>query len=235
MQAGDEIAGEEAVERSEQAVVTPSMPVLPPLIKASEAASRVVEPLFDPRPAVLGAHVVRGIESAGVVLARAEEAAAEIVARAQREAASLREAARQEGRIAAQEEALEALGRARAEYARLQSVSEADMLELAFGIARRVIGRVVELDPQIVAEIVRANLEHVRGRTRIVVVVHPDDLPALERRRAQFVAQVEGAAIYFDADVSVARGGCFIETESGRIDARLDVQLEAMRKALEES
>ena len=203
------------------------------VIKAVDAASRIVEPLFEGEPVVLGARVVRGVEQVEALMVGARAAAAAIVAEAEAEADALRDAARQQGQAAAQKEALESLGRARAEYARLQQAAEDDMLQLAFGIARRVIGRAVELDPEIVADIVRANLEHVRGRMRIVVVVHPDDLPAVERRRAELVAAVEGAAVYFDSDSDVARGGCFIQTEAGRIDARLDVQLEAMRRALE--
>jgi flagellar biosynthesis/type III secretory pathway protein FliH len=56
----------------------------------------------------------------------------------------------------------------------------------------------------------------------------------LNAARGALVAEVEGAALYFEADERVGRGGCVVETEAGRVDARLEVQLDVMRRALME-
>ena len=69
-----------------------------------------------------------------------------------------------------------------------------------------------------------------RGTVR--VRIHPDDLPAVEARRAALEARAPAAALELVADEAVGRHGCVIETPQGRVDARLETQLAALERAL---
>lgn len=188
--------------------------------------------LADAQPRVIKARVLDSIEDAGDALHAAHEEAMRIVADAHAEADALRAQAADEAREAAWAEILDELTRARAEYDRLITEAEQDMLELAFGIASRIIRARLELDPTTIREIVAGALEHVRGKRQVVIVVHPDDRATLEAARAQLDAQAEGARIYIDEDARLERGDCVLETESGRVDARLSVQLDVLKRAL---
>ena len=174
--------------------------------------------------------------------ARAE--AAELLARAQTEADALRaeagalqEAARREGfetgRADGVAEAAVALAAARTEAARLVAAAGPTALALAAKMAEKIVGRAVALAPEIMAEIAGEALASCRpGAGTVRVRIHPDDLAAVEARRAALEARAPAAALELLADEAVGRHGCVIETPQGRVDARLETQLAALERAL---
>lgn len=107
-------------------------------------------------------------------------------------------------------------------------------LVLARKIAEKIIGRAVALDPAVMGEIVGQALAASRVRGGAVVLrVHPDDLAAVERTRPEWLARVAaGANVRVVADASVGRHGCVVETPVGRLDARLETQLDALERVL---
>lgn len=191
-----------------------------------------VRRLFDPPPAVLRESDLDSIVDVGHVIEEALANAKSIVEDARVDAESIREEARREGRVAGYEEVLVELGRVRAEAARIEKDAEKDMLELAFRVAERVLGRAIEIEPEVVVDVVSQALEHARGRRSVEVFVHPEDYPEVMKSLESLQTRIEGARLFIEPSEDVARGGCFIETEAGRIDAQLDVQLEAMRNVL---
>lgn len=207
---------------------------LPKLIKAPDGTGLAIRALFEEdAPRVIKRDVLSRIEHAQDALCEAEREAQMIIAQAHEQAAAVRAQAQREGAQQGHQQALELLGQARAEYDALMARNEPDMLALAFGIARRIVGRTIEMDETAIARIVAQAMESVRNQRQIVVLVHPDDVPQLEAHRDLWTGQIEGASVYLEADERIERGGCVIETQSGRVDARLDVQLDAMRRAME--
>ena len=107
-------------------------------------------------------------------------------------------------------------------------------LVLARKMAEKIVGRAVELDPSIMGEIAGQALaaSHVRVGA-VVLRVHPDDLAAVEHTRAQWLQRIASTAIVrVVADASVGRDGCVVETPVGRLDARLQTQLDALERAV---
>ena len=105
---------------------------------------------------------------------------------------------------------------------------------LARKMAEKIIGRAVDLDPSVMGEIAGQALAASRARGGAVVLrVHPDDLAAIEQSRAQWLRRIASAAsVRVVADASVGRDGCVVETPVGRLDARLQTQLDALERAL---
>ncbi len=203
------------------------------VLKSPEGTGADIQALFARRDIrVLKGGVVREVQAVQNYLRQACQEARKIVASAAEDVQKAQVDAREKGRVEAFAELLDELKRARNEYDRLMSGAEADMIELAFQIARQVIGHSIEVDPGVLRDIVAKSLVHVRGKRQIVVFVHPDDLPKVEALRHDLAQEVEGAALYFGGDAQVERGGCVIETESGRLDARLEVQLNVLREVL---
>jgi flagellar biosynthesis/type III secretory pathway protein FliH len=173
----------------------------------------------------------------------ARSEAAELLARAQAEADALRadagavrEAARREGfetgRADGVAEAAVALAAAHTEAARLVAAAGPTAIALAAKMAEKIVGRAVALAPETMAEIARQALAGCRpGAGTVRVRIHPDDLPAVEARRAALEAGAP-AALELIADEAVGRHGCVIETPQGRVDARLETQLAALERAL---
>jgi flagellar biosynthesis/type III secretory pathway protein FliH len=203
------------------------------VMRTAEATGAQLKALVgDPGVKVMRGGVVARVEQALEALEAARAEAEALVASARAEADAIREAARAAGQEQGVREVMGALVSARGEYARLIGQAEADMVALALGVAERLVRARLEVDAGLMASLVAGVLEQVRGKRQVVIWAHPADVPALEASRGRLVAEVEGAALYIEADERVGRGGCVVETEAGRVDARLEVQLDVMRRVL---
>jgi flagellar biosynthesis/type III secretory pathway protein FliH len=156
-----------------------------------------------------------------------------ILAEAQREAERLRTQATTEGRERGLAAVTELMVAARASAARSQRNVEGDLRTLAVRIAERILERELTLNPEAITDIVAAALRQAGAPRDIVLRVHPDDLKALERGRPRLVERAQRAqALQLRPDPGISRGGCIVESELGTVDARLNVQLEAIERAL---
>jgi flagellar biosynthesis/type III secretory pathway protein FliH len=155
----------------------------------------------------------------------ARQEAKRILDAARAEAERLREAARRDGFAAGREEGLAAVSdklvRAAAAAERSAAADEDALVRLAVRIAEKIIRRQLDLAPDTVRDVARAALAAARARDRLTLHVHPED-----------AALVAPLGVPVVADPAVARGGCVVDTDLGRFDARLDVQLAAIERAL---
>ncbi len=222
MSSGESAGGDEA---------RPAAPIK--VLRAPEALEEQVRPLFADRAVrVIGARVVDSLERADIDIEQARREGERILDEARREADELRERARQEGHAEGIEEVVELIARAKREYTELVDSAEDDMLELAFRLARRIVGQAIELEPARVEEMVATVLRHARGKRRISVAVCPEDLGVLEASADRMSKLVDGVPVHFEGDETLVRGSCVIQTESGRIDGRIQTQLETLMRAL---
>jgi len=139
-----------------------------------------------------------------------------------------------EGREAAKAEMTEILMKAREEAEELRAASKEAAIPIARRMAERIVGRALELHPSLIADIATQALVASRARSGpITLRVNPADLLALEPERPRLAARLGGSIdLRLMADENVAQGGCIIETNVGRLDARLDRQLDAIERAL---
>jgi flagellar biosynthesis/type III secretory pathway protein FliH len=183
---------------------------------------------------VVPAAVITAAEEAAQVRARAEKDAAALRAEAQSARVEAEragfEAGKQEGM--AQVSALLLAARAQAEHD-LHRAKDAAIV-LARRMAERIVGRAVELSPELMGAIVAEALAASRARAGAVVLhAHPEDLAAIECERPRWLARVAAEVeVRVVADPAIGRHGCVVETAVGRLDARLDTQLDAMERAL---
>ena len=206
------------------------------VLEAPAEAARALESLADGGESVrvLKAEVVGRLDRLARALEEARRRAAEIVEAAECEAEEIRRQAREDGRRDGYEEVLPLLGELRNRYSNIQDEAQRDTLDLAFRIARRIIGRQIEVEPEVVRRMICESLEHVRGKRSVVMHVNPADRPVLEASREALSRQVEGAPLHFEERDDIERGGCVIETQANRVDARLKTQLETLREVLEQ-
>jgi len=205
----------------------------PKVLDAPEEAAEPLRNLIDRRECrVLKADALDQLEHLSAALVRAENRARQIVEEAQREAESIRKEAREEGRREGYEELLPKITEVRERYRQIQDEAEEDTLELAFRVARRIVGRELQRDPSVVRDIVDNALERVRGKRHVVIRANPEDVEELEGYTDAFSKKLEGAAVYVEEDQGIERGGCVLETDTNRVDARLGIQLERLREVL---
>lgn len=111
--------------------------------------------------------------------------------------------------------------------------AKARILELVLQISRKVTFDAIEADREATVQLINGVIAQLVDRSRLKIRVHPDYLPIVEQNINHFLT---GSAsikeIVFEADPRVRHGGCFIETPTGDIDARLDSQLDVIADAL---
>jgi flagellar assembly protein FliH len=107
------------------------------------------------------------------------------------------------------------------------------ILDLVIQISRKVTFEAIELDPESTLKLISGVIDTLLDRSRIKIKVNPDHLPIVEQNINTFL---KGSAtikeIVIEPDPRVRYGGCFIETPTGDIDARLESQFEVIRDTL---
>lgn len=184
------------------------------------------------KPQVLEANL-----EARALLQQARGEAAEIVgqahkvlAAAEAERESERRRGYEEGHQEAEQGFTQRLVTLEQQYEQTLQGSEFEIVRMVMEIAEKVIGK--ELKTGAVVGVVKKALRESVGQ-RLVIFVNPKDRALLERKQQDLMQAVDGClGISFKEDATLVPGGCVIETEVGTIDARLDVQLAAIRQAL---
>ncbi len=183
---------------------------------------------------VVPAAVLAAESEAAQVRARAEEDAAALRAGAQAARVDAEHAGFEAGKQEGMAQVSELLLAARARAERDLCAAKDAAIVLARRMAERIVGRAVELSPELMGEIVAEALHASRAKAGTVVLrAHPEDLAAIERERPRWLARVAaGVDVRVVADPSIGRHGCVVETPVGRLDARLHTQLDALERAL---
>jgi len=106
---------------------------------------------------------------------------------------------------------------------------EQEMIRLVFAVTRKILQQDFLLPKEGVREILRRVFQYVHESRDIVIRLnpkdhqyllgHPEGLPFPWKRG-------EGEGIKIVADPAITRGGCFLETSFGDIDATLENQLD---------
>jgi len=108
---------------------------------------------------------------------------------------------------------------------------EGEMLEMVSLITKKLIKKELTLDRDIVLHVIKDAIEGAVGNEKIKIIVNPEDRETILEHRKELISLVEGLKnIAVEADSSIEKGGCLIETAYGDIDARLDRQLEIIEQ-----
>ena len=156
-----------------------------------------------------------------------------------------REAGRHEGRDAVRAELaprMEAVAQAwtaavdgwEEQRGEMLALARADLIDLALALARRVVHRVIEQDPAVIADQLDEALALV-GRGRDVQVrIDPSDRALVEEVLPALVDRLGNAAhVALRDDDTVGAGGCVITTAGGQVDARIETMLDRLAEALQ--
>jgi flagellar assembly protein FliH len=105
---------------------------------------------------------------------------------------------------------------------------EAEVVGLAVAIARKILHREAQVDPLLLAGVVRVGLDNVAAGTRVRLRVHPDQIQAWR----QFFSQQHDIPSPPEllGDPTLGPGHCMLETELGTTDLTLESQLKEIEQ-----
>ena len=107
------------------------------------------------------------------------------------------------------------------------------ILELVVRISRKVTCDAIDIDREKTAAMIAGVVDQLTDRSKLKILVHPDFLPVVEQNIQRYLAnQSVIRELTIEADPRVKLGGCFIQTPTGDIDARLESQFAVVEDVL---
>jgi flagellar assembly protein FliH len=104
---------------------------------------------------------------------------------------------------------------------------EQEVVKLALGIAERVLHREAQIDPILLAGVVRVALEKMADRSGVVLQVSQEDVEAW---KLVFHSEAQSERPRVVGDARLERGDCVLETKMGTVELGVSVQLEEIEK-----
>ncbi|SFL72081.1 flagellar assembly protein FliH [Pelosinus propionicus DSM 13327] len=112
--------------------------------------------------------------------------------------------------------------------------AERQIIEIALAVASKVIACQIEENPMVVLPIVKSALEKVKDQEQIVLRVSSADFDIVLQAKQEFQNMVgREQALTIVVDRTITAGSCVIDTSYGVVDAKIDTQFDALRKALQ--
>ncbi|MGD9677114.1 MAG: FliH/SctL family protein [Vulcanibacillus sp.] len=109
--------------------------------------------------------------------------------------------------------------------------SELPIVELSISIAEKIIKKEIEIDKNIVSLIVKEALKAITDFEKISIYVNPNNFEYLHNMREELLKGLNGQVeLMIFPDSLISDDGCIIKTLSGTLDAKIDTQLEEIKK-----
>jgi len=166
-----------------------------------------------------------------------------LVSRAQEESEAIKKSAFEEGYRKGMEEAAADLEVFREQLSQFMSAKKdvfefiaPDILEISVDIAKTIIKKELESDPQVLINTIVDVLKTVsKSEPKIVIRVNPQSVQFIKDTIPNITYQYGiDSKINIVADPSIEDGGCVFQTNNGIVDASIDTQVEIIKKALED-
>ncbi len=194
--------------------------------------ANVIKRVGDGRRVLVKNQILTAEHQAEDIVSSARREAESIIQQAHADSASIREEAYNDGYQTSLAEFQARLVEVREIKLNALRDAEADLLKLSVKIAEKILGKELSVNKRAIVDIVSKAIQNARQRENITVHVNPSDIETVSNNRENFVIGERAQIFDFVADPSVSAGGCVIETEIGRIDARLETQFNALEEAL---
>jgi len=111
--------------------------------------------------------------------------------------------------------------------------SEAQIIDIVITVARKVVKSISESQKRVVYDNIVEALKKLKGRAEVTIRVNTEDLQMTTKHKKEFIQMIEGIEqVRILEDNTVDKGGCFISTDFGSIDARISTQLSEIEEQI---
>lgn len=113
---------------------------------------------------------------------------------------------------------------------------EQECLKLALQIAEKIVRHEIETHPETVKDILALALRQLKDRANVRILVNRADLEMVRTAREDIARWAEGLRnVEIVEEPRVERGGVIVESSDGILDARPSVQMDELKRKLEEA
>ena len=165
-----------------------------------------------------------------------------LVSRAEEEAENIKKSAFEEGYRCGLEKSTVDIENFKTEFSKFMNARQdvfeyiaPDILEISVNIAKTIIKKEMETDPQVLINTIVDVLKTVsKSEPKIVIRVRPQSVQFIKDTIPNITYEYGiDSKINIVADPSIEDGGCVFQTNNGIVDASIDTQLEIIKKALD--
>lgn len=166
-----------------------------------------------------------------------------LISRAQEEADTIKESAAKEGYRAGIEQAAADIEELKGSLKNFLSAKQEvfdyiapDILEISIDIARKIVKKEIEQDPEIVMNTISDVLQTIsKDEPKISVKVNSSQVTFVRERLPDVISKTGiDARISIVPDDTIEEGSCIVYTSNGIVDATIKTQLEIISEALKE-
>ncbi len=104
---------------------------------------------------------------------------------------------------------------------------EAEVVQLALAVARKILHREALADPMLLAALVRIALDQMQGGTEVSIRLPPADIPSWTQHLS---TTAPNNTPRLRADPALAPGDCFVETSLGTANFSVEAQLKEVEQ-----
>lgn len=107
--------------------------------------------------------------------------------------------------------------------------SEKELLALLFRMVEKIVGLISQEKKDLIEETLRHLLSEAEISGRAKIRVNPADLETVNQMKSHLRQQLPDIKnLSINGDDSISRGGCVIETDLGKLDARMETRMSEM-------
>lgn len=113
---------------------------------------------------------------------------------------------------------------------------EPELLKLCLDIVEKIVRHEIKTDPRVVTRVIKSCLRRIKDGDTVSIRVSKQDVEYVRAQRDELLSVAESVrAINIIDDRRISPGGCVLESFSGDLDARIETQIEQIRKKLMET
>jgi len=111
--------------------------------------------------------------------------------------------------------------------------AESNLLQLSLLLTEKIIGSISSSQQELVLDTIKKSLPILLEKSRLTIKVAPEQESFVQQNLENIMTlDSDLKEIKIEADRRVGVGGCILETFSGRVDARIEKQMELLTTAL---
>ncbi|MBN2145003.1 MAG: hypothetical protein JW774_10300 [Candidatus Aureabacteria bacterium] len=112
---------------------------------------------------------------------------------------------------------------------------EPQVVELAISAAKKIIERELTSGTADLSAVIKQALKNIPASVGIKIKVHPDDSVQLDEFKEEWNKNQPNDQVEIVKESAITKGGCYIETRLGMIDASLETRWEELQKSIREN
>lgn len=119
------------------------------------------------------------------------------------------------------------------QFEEFRTAAERDIVRLAIAIAERIVKREIRLEDTFVVRQIQEAMKRLIGVERIRIRINPSDEEIVRKHRNELLTSADAVReLTIEADETIPRGSCVLESDGGNVDASVQTQLERIEAAL---